>query len=86
MQDRGIDHADPRIGFAQLLGMSDNLSFNLSAHGFRTAKYVPFGPLREAIPYLIRRAEENTSVGGQTSRELELIRTELRRRKAAASA
>jgi len=86
MQDRGIDHADPRIGFAQLLGMSDNLSFNLSAHGFRTAKYVPFGPLREAIPYLIRRAEENTSVGGQTSRELELIRTELKRRKAAASA
>lgn len=82
MQERGIDPSDPRMGFAQLLGMSDNLSFNLSAHGFRTAKYVPFGPLREAIPYLIRRAEENTSVGGQTSRELDLIRTELKRRKA----
>ena len=61
--------------------MSDNLSFNLAASGFQAAKYVPYGPLREAIPYLIRRAEENTSVGGQTSRELELIRQELRRRK-----
>jgi proline dehydrogenase len=63
--------------------MSDNLSFNLTASGFRAAKYVPYGPLKEAIPYLIRRAEENTSVGGQTSRELELIRQEIKRRKAA---
>ena len=81
MMRHGIAPDDGRIAFAQLLGMSDNLSFNLAAHGFNTAKYVPYGPLREAIPYLIRRAEENTSVGGQTSRELELIREELRRRK-----
>ncbi len=83
MQDRGIDPSDTRIAFAQLLGMSDNLSFNLGAGGFNVAKYVPYGPLKEAIPYLIRRAEENTSVGGQTSRELELIRKELQRRKGA---
>ena len=69
------------MAFAQLLGMSDHLSFNLAHRGYTAAKYVPYGPLREAIPYLIRRAEENTSVGGQTSRELSLIRTELSRRK-----
>ena len=61
----------------------DNLSFNLAHRGFTAAKYVPYGPLREAIPYLIRRAEENTSVGGQTSRELSLIRAELERRRSA---
>ncbi|MCH1575229.1 MAG: proline dehydrogenase family protein [Flavobacteriales bacterium] len=82
MRSKGLQPGDGRVAFAQLLGMSDNLSFNLAAAGFQTAKYVPYGPLREAIPYLIRRAEENTSVGGQTSRELELIRQELRRRKA----
>lgn len=81
MTARGLPPDDGRIAFAQLLGMSDNLSFNLAAHGYNSAKYVPYGPLREAIPYLIRRAEENTSVGGQTSRELELIREELQRRK-----
>ncbi len=78
----GLSPEDSRVSFAQLLGMSDNLSFNLTHHGYTSAKYVPYGPLREAIPYLIRRAEENTSVGGQTSRELSLIRTELRRRRA----
>lgn len=83
MRTRGLQPDDHRIAFAQLLGMSDNLSFNLTASGFRAAKYVPYGPLKEAIPYLIRRAEENTSVGGQTSRELELIRQEIKRRKAA---
>ena len=82
MKSKGLQPGDDRVAFAQLLGMSDNLSFNLAASGFTTAKYVPYGPLREAVPYLIRRAEENTSVGGQTSRELELIRQELRRRKA----
>ena len=81
MLAKGLQPGDGRVAFAQLLGMSDNLSFNLAASGFQAAKYVPYGPLREAIPYLIRRAEENTSVGGQTSRELELIRQELRRRK-----
>ena len=81
MKDRGLDPSDGRVAFAQLLGMSDHLSFNLAHRGYTAAKYVPYGPLREAIPYLIRRAEENTSVGGQTSRELSLIRTELARRK-----
>ena len=81
MQENGIAPDDPRIAFAQLLGMSDNLSFNLGAGGYNVAKYVPYGPLREAIPYLTRRAEENTSVGGQTSRELELIREQIQRRK-----
>lgn len=81
MTQLGLDPSDPRVTFAQLLGMSDNLSFNLTHRGFTSAKYVPYGPLREAIPYLIRRAEENTSVGGQTSRELNLIRAELKRRK-----
>jgi proline dehydrogenase len=60
--------------------MSDTISFNLAADGYRVAKYVPYGPLRETVPYLIRRAEENTSVAGQTSRELELLRLEHRRR------
>ena len=81
MVARGLSPDDERVSFAQLLGMSDNLSFNLAHRGYTAAKYVPYGPLREAIPYLIRRAEENTSVGGQTSRELGLIRTELARRK-----
>lgn len=81
MVARGLSPNDDRVSFAQLLGMSDNLSFNLAHRGYTAAKYVPYGPLREAIPYLIRRAEENTSVGGQTSRELGLIRTELTRRK-----
>ncbi|NRA45367.1 MAG: proline dehydrogenase family protein [Oligoflexales bacterium] len=69
------------IVFSQLYGMSDHLSFNLAAHGFPVSKYLPFGPVKEAIPYLFRRAAENTSVGGQVSRELKLIRAEMKRRK-----
>ena len=61
--------------------MSDNISFNLAKNGFNVIKYLPFGPIKKVIPYLIRRAEENTSVKGQTSRELELIKAELKRRK-----
>jgi proline dehydrogenase len=61
--------------------MSDQITFNLAAHGYNIAKYVPYGPIREAMPYLIRRAKENTSVAGQTSRELELIRIETERRR-----
>jgi proline dehydrogenase len=72
---------DPRIFFAQLLGMSDHISFNLSNEGFNVAKYVPFGPVKEVMPYLLRRADENTSVAGQTGRELGLILTEKTRRK-----
>ncbi|MFT3886490.1 MAG: proline dehydrogenase family protein [Flavobacteriales bacterium] len=81
MQDQGLPHDDARIHFAQLLGMSDNISFNLAAAGYRVAKYVPYGPVREVLPYLIRRAEENTSARGQTGRELGFILEELRRRK-----
>jgi len=82
MTDAGLAPADPRVAFAQLLGMSDTISFNLAAEGFQVAKYVPYGPLLEAIPYLLRRAEENTSVAGQSSRELDLLRREHRRRSA----
>lgn len=72
---------DKRVYFAQLFGMSDHISFNLSDAGYNVAKYVPYGPIREVMPYLIRRAEENTSVKGQTGRELSLIMRELKRRK-----
>jgi len=81
MLRRGIAKDDPRIYAAQLYGMSDHISFNLSAAGFNVAKYVPYGPVKEVMPYLIRRAEENTSVSGQTSRELSLIIKEIKRRK-----
>lgn len=70
----------PRIEFSQLLGMSDNLSFNLAHAGFNVSKYVPYGPVKSVMPYLIRRAEENTSIKGQAGRELTLINAELLRR------
>jgi len=81
MDQKGIDKTDSRIWFAQLYGMSDHISFNLSDLGYRVAKYLPFGPVREVMPYLMRRAAENTSVAGQTSRELSLLQKELNRRK-----
>lgn len=81
MQQAGIANNDERVWFGQLYGMSDNISFNLAAHGYNVAKYLPFGPVRDVMPYLIRRAEENTSVAGQTSRELNLISAERKRRK-----
>jgi proline dehydrogenase len=81
MNERGIAHNDPRICFSQLLGMSDNISYNLAKAGYRVAKYVPYGPVREVMPYLIRRANENTSARGQSGRELSLIMQERRRRK-----
>jgi len=81
MAARGIPPQDDRVCFAQLLGMSDNLSFNLAAAGFRVAKYMPYGPVKAVMPYLLRRARENTSVGGQTGRELSLIVKEKKRRK-----
>lgn len=84
LEEAGLARDDERAWSAQLLGMSDHISFNLSQAGYNVAKYVPFGPIRETIPYLIRRAEENSSVAGQTSRELELIRREVKRRKAEA--
>jgi len=81
MIQRGLSLNDRRIWFAQLFGMSDHISFNLAALGFNVAKYVPYGPVKSVLPYLFRRAEENTSIAGQTSRELNLIQAELRRRR-----
>ena len=81
MDKKNIAHNDPNIWFGQLYGMSDNISFNLAAHGYNVAKYLPFGPVRDVMPYLIRRAEENTSIAGQTGRELQLIQKELERRR-----
>jgi proline dehydrogenase len=72
---------DPRIWFGQLYGMSDHISFNLSKEGYNVSKYLPFGPVKDVMPYLMRRAEENTSVAGQTSRELSLLKKERDRRK-----
>ena len=80
MENNNINRNDPSIWFGQLYGMSDNITFNLASEGFNVIKYLPYGPIKEVIPYLIRRADENTSVKGQTSRELDLIRTELKRR------
>ena len=71
----------PLVYFSQLYGMSDNISFNLAKAGYNVAKYVPYGPLKSVIPYLFRRAEENTAIAGQSSREFALIKKELARRK-----
>lgn len=81
MNEKGLAHGDKRVWYAQLLGMSDNISFNMAAAGYNVAKYVPYGPVREVLPYLIRRANENTSARGQTGRELGLIMAERKRRK-----
>ena len=81
LDEFGVSKDDKRVYSAQLFGMSDHISFNLANAGYNVAKYVPYGPIREVIPYLIRRAEENTSVKGQTGRELSLIKKEIKRRK-----
>jgi proline dehydrogenase len=81
MHKHGMKTNDQRVWFAQLLGMSDNISFNLAKAGYNVAKYVPYGPVESVMPYLLRRAAENTSVAGQSSRELGLIRKELKRRR-----
>ncbi len=81
MEKKNIDKAHPHIHFSQLYGMGDHISFNLADAGYRVSKYMPYGPVKEVIPYLIRRAQENTSVAGQMSRELKLILQEIRRRK-----
>ena len=81
MKSNKVNNSNQKVWFGQLYGMSDNISFNLANEGFNAIKYLPFGPIKEVIPYLIRRADENTSVKGQTSRELELIKSELKRRK-----
>lgn len=81
LDKRKISATDPRVYFAQLLGMSDNLTFNLAASGYNAAKYMPYGPVKSVMPYLFRRAQENTSVAGQTSRELNLLKKEKARRR-----
>jgi len=81
MIEQKVDAADKRIWFSQLYGMSEHISFNLASAGFNVAKYVPYGPVRFVLPYLMRRVEENTSVKGQTGRELSLIKKERQRRK-----
>jgi proline dehydrogenase len=80
LEEKNINQDDRRVWFGQLYGMSDNISYNLSNNGYNVAKYLPFGPVREVMPYLIRRAEENTSVAGQTSRELFIIKNEIKNR------
>lgn len=81
VNEKNIAPSDPRIFFGQLFGMSDHLSFNLAQAGYNVAKYLPYGPVREVVPYLIRRAKENTSVTGQMTRELSFIKKEMKRRK-----
>lgn len=80
LDEKGVSHDHPHIHFSQLYGMSDNITFNLAEAGCKVSKYLPFGPLEDVVPYLMRRAQENTSVKGQTGRELALIEKELHRR------
>jgi proline dehydrogenase len=81
LEKKNIDHKDQHVYFAQLLGMSDNLSFNLADADYNVAKYVPYGPTKAVLPYLFRRAQENTAIAGQMSRELSLIVKEKQRRR-----
>ena len=81
MKENNIMKNDNRVYFSQLLGMSDHISYNAAKAGFNVAKYVPYGPIKDMIPYLIRRAEENTSISGQIGRELQQIILEKKRRK-----
>lgn len=80
LNKKGLDSGDSRVYFAQLLGMSDNISYNLAKKGYNVAKYVPYGPIEAVLPYLFRRADENTSIAGQSSREFLLLKRELKRR------
>lgn len=81
LQQQNLDPSDIRIWFGQLYGMGDNIGHIMARNGYNVAKYVPYGPVREVMPYLIRRVRENSSVGSQSSRELQLIKRELTRRK-----
>lgn len=83
MEEKNLPHNHPHIYFSQLFGMSDTISFNLSKAGYNVSKYLPFGPVESTLPYLSRRAEENTAIAGQMSKELEIIEKERRRRKTA---
>ncbi|MFZ4549672.1 MAG: proline dehydrogenase family protein, partial [Bacteroidales bacterium] len=81
MEKLGLARNDKRIWISQLYGMSDHISFNMANEGYNVTKYIPYGPVRNILPYLIRRAEENTSIAGQTGRELSLLEQEKKRRK-----
>jgi proline dehydrogenase len=81
MSEKGLPNDCPTIYMAQLYGMSDNLSFNIAKAGYNVAKYLPYGKVRNVLPYLVRRAEENSAIAGQTTRELIMLRQELKRRK-----
>ena len=81
MKSQKIKNNDKRVWFSQLYGMSDHISYNLAAKGYNVVKFLPFGPMDQVMPYLIRRAEENSSVPGQTGREIQLVDMELRRRR-----
>ena len=81
MQKEKMENSSDKVWFSQLYGMSDNISFSLAKKGYNVAKLIPFGPVKEVIPYLMRRIEENTSISEQTNRELSLIRKEIERRK-----
>lgn len=81
LDKKGLPHDHPHVHFSQLYGMSDNITFNLAKAGFSVSKYLPFGPIKDVVPYLMRRAQENSSVSGQTGRELALIKKEMQRRK-----
>lgn len=80
LDKKGLPHDHPHVHFSQLYGMSDNITFNLAKSGCSVSKYLPFGPIKDVIPYLMRRAQENSSVSGQTGRELSLIKKEMNRR------
>jgi len=81
LEQKVLPHNHPHVCFSQLFGMSDNITFNLAKAGCSVSKYLPFGPIKDVVPYLMRRAQENTSVGGQTSRELSLVEKEMKRRR-----
>ncbi len=81
IDEKGLKRDDGRIFFSQLYGMSDNITYTLAKEGFNVCKYIPYAPVRDVLPYLLRRAEENTSMAGQTGRELSLIRAEISRRR-----
>lgn len=80
LDEKALPHHHPHVHFSQLYGMSDNITFNLAKHGCSVSKYLPFGPIEDVVPYLMRRAEENSSVAGQTGRELILVNKEIKRR------
>jgi proline dehydrogenase len=86
MENLGLGNNDSQVHFSQLYGMGDHITFNMAVAGYNVSKYLPFGPIREVIPYLMRRAEENTSVNGQTNKELVMLKKELARRKASKKA